>query len=64
MFNSFYDAVKDGRWVWYFEGLGKTLLISLGAIVLGCILGVIVALIKYTNKKYNKLTIPAKICDV
>lgn len=64
MFDSFYAAVKDGRWTWYFEGLGETLLISLGAILLGCLLGVIVALVKYTNKKYQKLKIPAKICDV
>ena len=48
MFDGFYNALKGERWTWYFEGLGKTLLISLGAITLGCILGIIVALIKYT----------------
>ncbi len=64
MFDGFYNALKKGRWVWYFEGLGRTLLISLGAILIGCILGVIVALIKYTNKKYGKLSVGSKICDV
>lgn len=64
MFDSFYNALKNGRWQWYLEGLGKTLLISLGAIVLGCIIGIVVALIKYTYKKYGKLKIAAKICDI
>ncbi|MBQ7830825.1 MAG: amino acid ABC transporter permease [Clostridia bacterium] len=64
MFDSFYDALKGDRWVWYFEGLGRTLLISLGSIFIGCILGIIVALIKYTNKKYSKMCIGSKICDI
>ena len=64
MFDSFYDALKKGRWLWYLEGLGRTMTISLGAIVLGCIIGVVIALIKYTNKKYNRLKIASKICDL
>ena len=64
MFDSFYDALKGDRWVCYFEGLGRTLLISLGSIFIGCILGIIVALIKYTNKKYGKMRIGSKICDI
>ncbi len=64
MFEGFYNALKNNRWTWYLEGLGRTMLISLGAILLGCILGVIVALIKYTNKKYGKFKIGSKICDV
>ncbi len=64
MFDRFYNALKNERWTWYFEGLGKTLLISLGAIALGCLLGVIVALVKYTHKKYGKLKIASKVCDV
>lgn len=64
MFSNFYDALKKGRWLWYLEGLGRTLAISLGAILLGCIIGIIIALIKYTNKKYNRLKIANKICDL
>lgn len=63
MFDSFYNALKGERWTWYFEGLGRTMLISLGAIIIGCFLGVIVSLIKYTNKKYGKLKIASYICD-
>ncbi len=64
MFKQFYDALKGERWTWYFEGLGKTLLISLGAIAIGCLLGIIVSLIKYTNKKYGTLKVGSKICDI
>ncbi|MBO5736320.1 MAG: amino acid ABC transporter permease [Clostridia bacterium] len=63
MFESFYNALKGERWTWYFQGLGRTMLISLGAILIGCFLGVIIALIKYTNKKYGKLKVPCYICD-
>ena len=63
MFDNFYNALKGERWKWYFDGLGKTLLISLGAILIGCFLGIIVSLIKYTNKKYGKLNILSRICD-
>ena len=63
MFDSFYNALKGERWTWYFQGLGRTMLISLGAIIIGCFLGVIVSLIKYTNKKYGKLKVANYICD-
>lgn len=61
----FYDTlIKSNRWMWYVEGVGKTLLISLAAIALGVIIGVIVALIKYINKKFGKFNVGAKICDL
>lgn len=63
MLDGFYAALKGDRWTWYFEGLGRTILISLGAILIGCLLGVIISLIKYTNKKYGKLKIASYICD-
>ncbi len=60
----FYSTlIKDSRWLWYLEGVGKTLLISLGAIAVGVVLGIIVALIKYVNKKFGKLVVANKICD-
>jgi len=56
--------IVESRWTWYFEGLGKTLLISLGAVLIGVILGVIVALIKYLNKRFGMFKIGSKICDI
>lgn len=62
---SFYKAlILQDRWTWYLSGLGKTLLISLGAIALGVLLGIIVALIKYVNKKFGNFRVGAKICDL
>lgn len=59
-----YNALfYQDRWQWYLDGIGKTLLISLGAIAIGVVLGVIVALIKYVNKKYGNFKVGAKICD-
>ncbi len=61
----FYNTlIKADRWKWYVEGVGKTILISIGAIALGVIIGIIVALIKYVNKKFGKLNILSKICDL
>jgi His/Glu/Gln/Arg/opine family amino acid ABC transporter permease subunit len=64
MFEGFYNALKNGRWLWYFEGLGRTMLISLGAIVIGLVLGIIVSLIQYTYKKYGQLKFLSGVCDV
>ena len=61
----FYEAlIYQNRWTWYLEGIGKTLLISLGAVAIGVIIGVIVALIKYVNKKYGSFKVASKICDI
>ena len=60
----FYNTlIKDNRWLWYIEGVGRTVLISLCAIAIGVIIGIIVALIKYVNKKFGSFKIGAKICD-
>ena len=56
--------IFQDRWTWYLDGIGKTVLISLGAIAIGVVIGVIVALIKYVSKKYGSLKIPSKICDL
>lgn len=64
-FENFYKAViLDNRWEWYLSGLGRTLLISLGAIAIGVFLGVVVALITYINKKFGKFKVLRRICDV
>ena len=68
MFDNFgkkvYDALlKDGRWMRFFDGFGKTLLISIGAILLGVIIGIVVSLIKYNNKKFGTFKLLNKICD-
>ncbi len=60
-----YDTlIKADRWKWYLDGIGKTILISIGAIAIGVIIGIIVALIKYVNKKFGKFNALSKICDI
>ncbi len=56
--------IKADRWKWYVDGIGKTIAISIGAIAIGVLIGVIVALIKYINKKFGKFTVLSKICDL
>lgn len=60
-----YDTlIKADRWKWYVDGIGKTILISIGAIAIGVIIGILVALIKYVNKKFGKFNALSKICDI
>jgi His/Glu/Gln/Arg/opine family amino acid ABC transporter permease subunit len=59
-----YNAlIKENRWTWYLEGIAQTIIISIAAIAIGIVLGTIVSLIKYVNKKYEKLNVLSKICD-
>ena len=55
---SFYQSViYDGRWKFILEGLKNTCLIALGAVVLGVIIGSIIALIKNYHDHNNKLKV-------
>ena len=64
IYEKFYKALAFKRWEWYLDGLGKTLIISLGAVAIGIFLGVIVALVQYVHKKYGSLKILSKVFDV
>ena len=65
MWETFYNTlIKDNRWKWYLEGISETVIISIGAIGIGIILGIIVAIINYVNKKYDTLKVPSKICGI
>lgn len=61
----FYDTlIKDNRYLFYIKGLGNTLITSLGAMAIGLLLGICIALVLYVNKKFGKLKILKWICDV
>ena len=45
------NLIAQGRWKYYVDGLGQTLLITLGAALIGIILGCIVAILKTTAKE-------------
>ncbi len=66
-FQSLYDnIIADGRYMYYIEGLGITLLITLFAGLLGILIGLLVAVVKVSalnNRKNIILKILNKICD-
>lgn len=43
--------ITDGRWQWFLSGLGYTLLISLFAVLIGLVIGVIMALMRLSKSK-------------
>ncbi len=58
------NIIANDRWLLYVEGLGNTLLITLGAAILGIILGALVAICK-VYAQHNKALRPLEvICDV
>lgn len=46
--------VVDGRWEWFVSGLGYTLLISFFSVILGLVIGVIMALMRLSKNKILK----------
>ncbi len=49
------NFIKDSRWKYLTTGLGNTLIITMGALVLGIVLGFLLALIRTTHDKTGKL---------
>lgn len=61
------SIIADDRWMLYLEGLGNTIIMLLGAIVIGMVLGTLVAIVKvnYVRSKKNIfLKILNVICDI
>lgn len=49
------NFIKDSRWKYLTDGLGNTLIITMGALVLGIALGFLLALVRTTHDKTGKL---------
>lgn len=56
--------IVDNRWTYLVDGLKNTLIITFFAVILGMILGFIVAIIRSTHDKTGKLKILNLICRV
>ena len=56
--------IVEDRYLLFLRGLGNTIIISLGALTIGLIIGLVVSLTKYINKKYKKLKFISKIFDL
>ena len=56
------NFIKDDRWHYITRGLGTTMKITVMAVLLGIVIGFVVAIIRSTHDKTGKLKIPNLIC--
>ena len=56
--------IRESRYVMFLEGLGKTLLITIGATLLGVLIGALIAVVKTIYKQSGKLKILNALCEV
>lgn len=64
-FNKLYETFIEGdRYMWLVDGLINTLIITLGALIIGVIIGAIIAITKYFCDGNKKLRIFAWLCDL
>ncbi len=61
LYNTF---IEDERYMWLVEGLINTVIITLGALLIGVIIGTLIAITKYFCDGNKKLRIFSKICDI
>ena len=56
--------IEGDRYMWLVEGLINTLIITLGALVIGVIIGTLIAITKYFCEGNKKLRIFSWLCDL
>ena len=56
--------IVQERYKWLLEGLSNTLVITLGALVIGVALGTVIATVKYFSDDKKLLKLLGKLCDV
>ena len=65
MTDKFYlNFIKDDRWKYIVEGRGVTLQITFAAVIIGIVLGFLVAVVRATYDKTGKLKVLNWICNV
>ena len=47
--------ITGARWQWFLSGLGYTLLISLVSVIIGCIIGIIMAIMRISKSRILKM---------
>lgn len=62
---AFYEnLISDGKWKWLTEGLKNTLLITVFAVILGILIGFIVAIIRSAHDKSGSFKLANLVCKV
>ena len=56
--------LEDNRYMWMVEGLGNTLIITFGALLIGVVIGTLVAVTKYYCEGNKKLRFINWLCDL
>jgi len=56
--------IREARYKMFLDGLGNTLIITIGATLLGVIIGALIAVVKTIHKQSGKLKILNAICEV
>lgn len=63
--DKFYNTfIVENRWTYLLNGLGTTLLITAFALIIGIVLGFIVAIIRSTNQRTGRLKVANFICRI
>lgn len=63
--DAFYVAlIEENRYLFYFDGIKVTIIVSLLAILLGVAIGLLVAVIKVASMNNKKLWIFSKLCNL
>ncbi|MGN1305017.1 MAG: amino acid ABC transporter permease [Oscillospiraceae bacterium] len=58
------NFIEQDRWHYLVNGLGTTLMITFFAVLIGMVLGFIIAIIRFTHDKTGKMVIPNIICKI
>ena len=56
--------IEDDRYLWILDGLKNTLIITFGALIIGVLIGTIIAVTKYFCEGNKKLRVFSIICDI
>lgn len=64
-FNTLYNTfIVSQRWLTLVEGLGRTIIITLGALIIGVVIGTVVAIIKVFAAGNKKITVWDKLLGI
>lgn len=55
--------IREDRYLMFLEGLGNTLIVTLGATILGVLIGALIAVVKTIHKQTGKLNVLNVICE-